>query len=264
MVHTAHMANMRTYKVKQVARLASVSVRTLHYYDEIGLLTPSGRSNGGYRLYDEANLFRLQQVKIGRALGLSLEEIRRTLDDPNFDFAKTLRRQREKLKAQVRTTEKMIAAIDAALEQLTNKRKHNDMAMKDIFEGFDPENYSAEAESRWGHSSAYQDSVRRTQSYTPEDWEKIKAEQAKIYADAAAVLASGKPAFDADMRAIVERHRRSIDRWFYPCDIQMQLGLAGLYESDARFADNIDKHGKGLTAFLVAAIRVQESGVSAD
>jgi DNA-binding transcriptional MerR regulator len=75
----------RAYQVKQAAELAGVSVRTLHHYDAIGLLVPSGRTEAGYRLYDDDDLLRLQQIQIGRELGLPLEEIRRSLDDPSFD-----------------------------------------------------------------------------------------------------------------------------------------------------------------------------------
>lgn len=88
------MTRLKTYKAKDVALIAGVSVRTLHDYDEIGLLVPSGRTGAGYRLYDENDLMRLQQILIGRSLGLALEEIRLSLDDDNFDYAQSLRRQR--------------------------------------------------------------------------------------------------------------------------------------------------------------------------
>ena len=83
------MKKIGTYQVKQVALFANVSVRTLHYYDEIGLLVPVLRSKAGYRLYDSENLLRLQQIMIGRKLGLSLEDIRKSLDDENFDLKAT-------------------------------------------------------------------------------------------------------------------------------------------------------------------------------
>jgi len=237
--------------------MASVSVRTLHYYDEIGLLVPAGRSRAGYRLYDQDSLFRLQQIKIGRALGLSLEEIRQTLDDPHFDQLRALKGQREKLEAQAQTTARMIAAIDAALDRLTTAKREDDMTLSDIFDGFEPDDYAGEAEAKWGQSAAYKESRRRTQSYTEKDWQQIKLEQAQIYDEAAAALVAGKPADHPEVRELVMRHRQFIDRWFYSCDMSMQINLATLYESDERFAANIDKHGQGLTAFLVAAIRSQ-------
>jgi DNA-binding transcriptional MerR regulator len=244
-----------TYQVKDLARLADVSIRTLHHYDEIGLLTPNTRTQAGYRLYSEDDLLRLQQILIGRELGLSLEEIRRSLDDPRFDRRKALLEQRELLRQRARQTEAMIKAVDAALVLLDGKDKGGDVDFKKLFDGFDPAKYEQEARERWGHTDAYKESARRTKGYTAEDWKAIKAEQAAIYNDAYAALKAGGKPTDADVMKIAERHRLSIDRWFYPCSAAMHCGLASLYESDSRFAENIDKHGTGLTTFLVAAIR---------
>ena len=87
----------RTYQVKDVAELSGLSIRALHHYDEIGLLIPSARSTAGYRLYNDDDLLRLQQIMIGRELGLALEDIRRSLDDPSFDRRRLLLTQRAEL-----------------------------------------------------------------------------------------------------------------------------------------------------------------------
>jgi DNA-binding transcriptional MerR regulator len=245
----------RTYHVKDVARIAGVSIRTLHHYDEIGLLVPQARSKASYRLYAEDDLLRLQQILIGRELGLSLEEIRRSLDDPDFDRRRALLAQKEQLRARARQTESMIRAVDAALAMLDEKSKGGSMDMEKIFDGFDPSKYEDEARERWGKTDAYKESMKRTKRYTPDDWKKIKAEQSAIYQDSAAALKAGTKPSDPGAMDIAERHRLSIDRWFYPCSYEMQEGLASLYESDSRFAENINKHGEGLTDFLVAAIR---------
>jgi DNA-binding transcriptional MerR regulator len=241
--------------VKDVARIAGISIRTLHHYDEIGLLVPQARSNAGYRLYGEEDLLRLQQILIGRELGLSLEEIRRLLDDPGFDGKKALLTQREQLRNRARQTEAMIRAVDAALAILEEKTKGGRMDMEKLFDGFDPSKYEDEARERWGNTDAYKESMKRTKRYTADDWKKIKAEQSAIYQDSVAMMkAAGKPT-DPESMDIAERHRLSIDRWFYPCSHAMHEGLASLYESDSRFAENINKHGEGLADFLVAAIR---------
>lgn len=112
-VHSAE-----TYLVNQVARIADVTVRTLHYYEEIGLLVPAARSEAGYRLYDVANLDRLRQIRVGRELGLSLEEIRRSLDEAGFDRKSTLLRQRRQLIETAAVTTATIEAIDRALKFL--------------------------------------------------------------------------------------------------------------------------------------------------
>lgn len=254
------MARRGGYRVGEAARLSGVTVRTLHYYDSIGLLVPGGRTAAGYRLYDEDDLLRLQQILIGRELGLSLEEIRRSLDDPAFDRRGALLEQRAALIASRGRADRMIRAVDAALALITDGRSgDNDMKVKDIFDGFEPEQYAGEAKARWGHTDSYRMSAQRTQAYGDTEWAAIREEQSRIYADASAALKAGKSADDPEVLEIADRHRRLIDRWFYPCSVEMHVGLAGLYESDPRFAASIDKHGAGLTGFLVAAIRANAS-----
>lgn len=244
----------RTYQVKEVAQLAGVSVRTLHHYDELGLLVPSARTAAGYRLYRDDDLLRLQQILIGRELGLSLEDIRRSLDDPGFDRRAALRAQRAQLQTRAHRTAEMLRAVDRALALIEEPMTTTD-DMKQIFGGFDPARYEDEARERWGETDAYQVSKQRTARYTRADWERLAAEQAAIYADAYAALQAGVAADAPAAMDVAERHRLSIDRWFYPCAPSMHRGLADMYEADARFAENIDKHGAGLTPYLAAAIR---------
>jgi DNA-binding transcriptional MerR regulator len=266
----------RHYQVKEVAELSGVSIRALHHYDAIGLLAPSFRSAAGYRLYGADDLLRLQQILIGRELGLSLEDIRRSLDDPSFDRRRALLEQREALRRRVQHTAEMIKAIDSAIavidsshdaeivEQVCDaprsgeaftKQEGTTVDMKKIFDGFDPDKHADEAKQRWGHTDAYKLSMRRTQSYTEADWTRMKDEQNAIYADAVVAMTSGKGPSDPAAMDVAERHRLSIDRWFYPCGTQMHCGLADMYEADSRFRECIDKHSPGLTAFLSAAIR---------
>jgi MerR family transcriptional regulator, thiopeptide resistance regulator len=245
----------RTYQVKAVARLAGVSVRTLHHYDSIGLLVPGTRTAAGYRLYTDDDLLRLQQILIGRELGLSLEEIRRSLDDPRFDPKKVLLNQQERLRARARETEAMIRAIDVALASLDGRRMKGVVKMEDLFEGFNPSQYDEEARTRWGKSEAFIAAEKRTRRYAPDDWKAIEAEQAALHDQADAARKAGKSPSDAAVMDIAERHRMSIDRWFYPCSHAMHRGLAAMYESDDRFKQSIDRHGEGLTSFLAEAIR---------
>jgi DNA-binding transcriptional MerR regulator len=245
------MSGRRWYQVKEVAELSGVSVRALHHYDELGLLVPKQRTGAGYRLYDEEALLRLQQILLGRELGLSLEEIRRALDDPAVDRRQMLLAQRAELQKRAEQTAAMLRAVDHALSLMEGRK----MEMKEMFDGFDPSRYEAEAEQRWGDSEAFRESQRRTRGYTREDWQRFFAEQHSIYAELFSALSEGQSPSAPEVLAVVERHRSSIDRWFYPCDRERHLQLAGLYEQDPRFAANIDQHGQGLTPFLVAAIR---------
>jgi DNA-binding transcriptional MerR regulator len=262
------MSPRRTYRVKQVAAISGVSVRALHHYDALGLLVPSMRSAAGYRLYSDDDLLRLQQVVIGRELGLALEEIRRMLDDPAYDRRAALVAQRAELSRRVEAARAMIGAVDAALAVLDGGvgeavTEGLEVDMKRIFDGFDPQAYAEEAHERWGRTEAYRVSMERAKSYTEDDWRRLRAEQDSIYGEAFALLQAGKRPDDADAMAVAERHRLSIERWFYPCTRQMHRGLADLYEADARFAENIDKYGEGLTPFLVAAIRANAARAAA-
>jgi DNA-binding transcriptional MerR regulator len=248
------MAGQRTYLVSEVAGIAGVSVRTLHHYDAIGLLVPRERTEAGYRVYGEDDLLRLQQVLLGRELGLALEDIRRSLDDPGFDHRRALLAQRRQLQARARRADEMIRAVDAALATLGDGSGGN-MDAKRLFDGFDPARYEAEVQERWGDTDAYRASARRTQGYGKDDWQRIQEEQAAIYADAAAALRAGHAPESAEAMDVAERHRQSIERWFYPCGPAMHANLADLWEADARFAESIDAHAVGLTPFLAAAVR---------
>ena len=250
------MERKRTYRVKDVAEIAKVSVRALHHYDEIGLLVPSGRSRAGYRLYGDDDLLRLQQIVLFRDLGLPLEEIRRALDAPGFDREKALLDVREILASRLTETAAKLRAVDAALALVRREDSQGDpMDRRDLFEGFDPAKHETEAKARWGNTEAYAESARRTKSYTEEDWARFKEEQGAIYGAVAAAMSAGEPPTSGAAMEAADRHRQSIDRWFYPCDATMHRGLADLYENDPRFAENIDKVTPGLTSYLVAAIR---------
>jgi DNA-binding transcriptional MerR regulator len=170
----------RTYQIKDVAELSGLTVRALHHYDEIGLLTPSARSAAGYRLYNDDDLLRLQQIIIGRELGLSLEAIRQSLDDPKFDRRQALREQRAELERRAKSTAEMIGAIDAAIEALDERDAEvpqmdkEAIDFKKIFQGFDPDKYADETKQRWGNTEAYKVSARRTKSYKEADWKKLR------------------------------------------------------------------------------------------
>jgi len=248
------MKSAHGYTVRQVARIAGVSVRALHHYDAIGLLVP-GRAASGYRIYDEAGLMRLQQILIQRELGLSLEAIRRSLDDPAFDHRAALRSQREALCRRLDATGEMIEAVDRALAHLDSPSKESIVDKKGLFGGFDPAKYEAEAHERFGHSEAYKEAQRRTKGYRAKDWKTLKEEQDAIYRGAAAIMQAGQRPGEEEAMDIAERHRLSIEHWFYPCGFELHRGLADLYEADHRFTTTIDAYAAGLTAFLAEAIR---------
>ncbi len=239
------------YTVGEVARLAGVSVRALHHYDELGLLSPSARSEAGYRIYGEADLEKLQQVLFFRELGFALEEVGRIVNDPSFDRREALRMQREQLSQRKTRLEAMIGAVDEALEALEKGRV---MDKQKMFEGFDPAQYEEEARERWGDTEAYKESKRRTARYSKRDWETIKREGDQLQQRLAALMAAGRGAGDPEVQQVAEEHRRHIDKWFYPCSKQFHRNLGELYVSDPRFTANIDKLRPGLAQFTRDAI----------
>ncbi len=240
-----------TYKVKEVAELSGVTVRTLHHYDTIGLLSPARRTAAGYRLYDEADLLRLQQILLYRELGLPLEQIKAVMSEPSFDAQSALLEQRRRLAERAQQTQAMLSAVDAALRALRGETTVN---ANNIFDGFDASKYEAEAKQRWGDTDAYKESTRRTKGYSPEDWERIKGESHDLMQRIAAQLESGAAPTQEAVMDLAEEHRLQIDRFYYPCTHAMHRNLGHMYTADARFEANLDKYGDGVAAFLSAAI----------
>jgi DNA-binding transcriptional MerR regulator len=223
--------------VGQVAERYGVTVRTLHHYDQIGLLVPSGRSAAGYRLYRHGDLERLAAIVVYRRLGFALEEVRRILD--GGDPIEHLRRQRAAISSRIDELRGLLGAIDRALESQMNDRPITSEDMAELFgEGYD--DAVAEAEQRWGHTEAWQESTRRTAGYRRADWQQIKTEADAIQADFLAAFTQGLPPTSERAMEVAERHRRHIDRRFYSCDHDAHRGLADLYVSDPRFVANYD------------------------
>lgn len=234
--------------------MAHVTVRTLHHYDEIGLVIPSGRSEAGYRRYSEDDLRRLQQVLLFRELGFALEAIQRMIDDPAFDRRKALEGQRALLLEQKTRTEAILRGVDRALAEM---KGGGAMSADEMFEGFEELNqqFDDEVKERWGDSDAYKESMRRTKSYTKDDWKRFKAEGEAAQRRWIELKSSGASPDSAEAMDHAEGARLQIDRWFYPCPPAMHRKLADLYESDPRFTATYEKLAPGMCAYVVEAIR---------
>jgi MerR family transcriptional regulator, thiopeptide resistance regulator len=246
--------------VGEVAELAHVTVRALHHYDELGLLSPGGRSEAGYRLYSYADLARLQEILIWRRLGFSLAEIRSLLDDPGYDREGALQRQRLLIEREIGRLGTLADAVDAAIAAHRNGAPQKETTM---FEGFDPSEYEDEARERWGDTDAYQESTRRAQRYGEADWAEIRREAEEIVHELAALLRAGEPADGERARGLAERHRRHISRWFYPCPPEMHRGLGEMYVADERFAGNYEREAEGLARYFRDAINANADAIGA-
>ena len=241
------------FTVGELAKLTGITVRTLHHYDEIGLVVPSQRTPAGYRLYDDRDVIRLQQVLLFRELGLPLDEIAFAIDEDGTR-EELLRKHREVLVAKRTRLDSMLSALDGALDALEKGQVMQADDVKKLFGDFDPTQYEDEVKERWGETAAYKESMRRTKQYGKAEWEQIQGDWGKIYGEMADLMKAGTPVTDPSVQALVERHRAHIDRWFYPCSVEMHKGLGAMYVADARFAANLNKVADGFAQYLSDAI----------
>ncbi len=239
------------YTVKAVADVAGVSVRTLHHYDQIGLLKPASVSAAGYRLYVEGDLERLQQIMFFRELGFGLQEIRSILDSPGFNRREALVSHRRLLEEKCRRLERLIRSVDETIEAMGRREPMDEEAM---FEGFDEskmEEYREEARRRWG-SENVDESYRRVSKYSKEDWAAIQAESREINEGLAARI--DRDPLDPEVQALVERWHKLINDRYYACAVEVFRGLGDLYVDDSRFTAFYDRIKPGLARFMRAAM----------
>lgn len=243
---------MTTYTVGELASMAGITVRTLHHYDEIGLLEPSSRTPSGYRIYDDNGVDRLRTILTYRELGLSLDETREAIEG---DTTNTLRLARDRVFGQIARLEQIATSLSRSLAQSNDEGET--MTSNDklgVFEDFEPSIYEEEAESRWGDSSTYQESIRRTNAYNETHWTAIRSEIDAIYAQFTTLMNEGIPSDGKRAHSLVEEHRAHISRWFYDCSPDMHRSLGQMYTTDPRFRKNIDATGQGLAEYLSASI----------
>ena len=252
------MSDSRTaagsYSVGRLADLSGVTIRTLHHYDEIGLLSPGGRSDAGYRVYEDSDLERLQRILFYRELGFTLKEISTIIDDPNTDSMGHLRRQRGLLVKRMERLSAMVDAVDYEMEARKMDIKLTPEERFEVFGDFRPEDHAEEAERRWGETDSYKESNRRVSKYEEEDWLRLKAEGEEVEAGLAAAFEAGLAPDSEEAMAGAEAHRQHISRWFYDCGYEMHRGLTQMYVSDERFRSHYDKRAPGLASFVREAV----------
>ena len=237
------------YTVKKVAALAGITVRTLHHYDTIGLVSPQERSAAGYRMYSRADLERLQQVLFFKELGFGLEEIKAILKNPNFDRRQALRDHRELLRSRKERIERLLKAVDRTLASFEEGMELPEEAM---FEGFDNAQYEEEVRRKWGHTAAYKESRERTKAYSQADWNEIMKEQQAILRDIATL--ADRSSDDPEVLMAVRRMHSLINDHFYTCPLAMFRGLGDLMVEDPRFSETFERLRPGLAAFYRQAV----------
>jgi len=238
-------------KAKKVAELAGISVRMLHHYDEIGLLSPGRNTENRYREYTEEDLDRLQQILFFRECGFPLAKIRELLQDPSFDREEAFELQRKYLLHEKLRLETMLDTLDRSLRSL---KGDTPMSQNEKFRGFDMNHnpYEAEARQRWGDEA-----VDRSNAFlnakTSEEKESIAQDMDALFTELAA-LRDEDPASDKAQMAMENMFRHFNQSFGVQYTPEAFAGLGQMYVADARFTKNIDRYGEGLSRFLAEAM----------
>jgi DNA-binding transcriptional MerR regulator len=238
--------------VKQLSKLAGVTPRTLHHYDEIGLLKPSRVGDNGYRYYGEEALLRLQQILFYRELDIPLEDIKKILGRRDFDVLGALYSHKDALQKQVARLNRLIHTVDNTINHLKGT---SIMSEQEYFEGFseeEQEKYVLEAEQLYDPETV-RESNRKWKAYSPVKKEAIMAEGKAIYTELIAAMPKG--ASSKDVQALIERWRKHIE-YFWTPNLDQLLALANGYNDDPRFKANFDKMHPQLAEFMQEAVQV--------
>jgi MerR family transcriptional regulator, thiopeptide resistance regulator len=251
------------WSVGDVARIAHVTVRALHHYDEIGLLRPSARTPSGHRRYDDGDLHRLQQLLFYRELGFPLDQAAELLDSPDADPVEQLTRQHALLEERAARLQAMADTVARTIRARRAGIALTPEEMFDVFGDFDPTQHADEARERWGDTDAYRQSQQRTASYGKAEWEQVQAEQAAVTRRFADAMATGVPADGGEAMDAAEEHRQQISRRFYDCGYDIHCGLAQMYVADERFTKVYDDVAPGLAQYVHDAIVANASRAGA-
>ena len=238
-------------RISEVAKLTGITVRTLHYYDEIGLLKPNEITEAGYRLYSKEDLEILQQILFFRELDFPLSEIKEIMNNPNYDKEEALKKQKELLIQQGQRIDGLIKLIDKRIEG-DNNMSFKEFDMNEIEEN--KKKYAKEVKERWGNTRAYEESEKKTSGYNKEKWGDINQETNEIF-KAFAKLRYCDPG-SQEVQELVRAWQKYITDNFYTCTNEILAGLGLMYVQDERFKENLDKNGEGTAKLMAEAIEI--------
>jgi DNA-binding transcriptional MerR regulator len=238
------------YTIKKFAELAGTSVRTLHYYDGIGLLKPESRSANGYRQYGEKAIVRLQQIMFFRELDFNLDDIKIILSQPDFNVLNALQSHKALLEKRKERIDELLGTIEKTIKNLKGE---STMEIKEYYQGFSDEQiekYREEVRQRWGEKTL-QDSEARVKKMGKEKFAALQAESDKIFRTIADNMPKG--ADSKIVQAEVAKWRGWLENFSRYSDAAV-LGLGRAYSQDPRFANTFEKYHKDLPGFLTKAI----------
>ena len=243
---------MKNYSVKKLAKLAGISVRTLHYYDKIGLLKPAFRSEKGYRYYGRNELLLLQQILFYKELGFSLKDIEAIINAADFDLIIALEKHKKALKNQLGNIKQLLKTVDNTINELKNNNKMKD---EEIYAGFSPQERKAmraEVTQRWG-ADELKATEDRIQAMGKDGWNNTKQKGEEVNQLLADLM--DLPVESINVQRAIELHFRHLN-FFYEVSKERYLGLAQMYVEDERFKAHYDKYRSGLAVFIKAGITV--------
>lgn len=238
-------------KISEIAKLTGITVRTLHYYDEIGLLKPSEITESGYRLYSGECLEILQQILFFRELDFPLSEIKEIMINPGYDKTEALNNHKELLIKKRQRIDGLINLIDNTIKG-DNDMSFKEFDMKEIESS--KNKYADEVKKRWGKTDAYKESVKKTNSYDRNQWKDINDEGRDIIAQFGENR-NCDPSSEISQN-LVEKWKEYITSNFYNCTNEILACLGLMYVEDERFRENIDKNGEGTAEFMSKSIEI--------
>lgn len=238
------------WSTAQVAKLSTVTSRTLRHYDEIGLLVPAWVGGNGYRYYEAEQLRRLQQILVLRELGLSLDTIAHVLDGQTDELA-ALRQHHGQLMAEAERLGRLADTVSRTIRHLEGG---DDMPAEEMFDGFEHNPYEEEAKQRYG-AEVVEESTRRVKGLSRERVQQIQQDYSSALESLAELLRAGTPVKDPRVQDAIDGHYRWVSNFWTP-NRDAYIGLGNLYVDDTRFTENIDKTQPGLAAYLRDAMAV--------
>ncbi len=243
-----------SYTVQQLARMADISVRTLHYYDEYGLLEPSYIEKNGYRRYEERELLKLQQILFFRELEFPLDEIKKIITSPHFDIVEALNDHKRIIEVKKKRLDGLLKTIHKTMIKMKSNKKDKKIDDTELFHSFDTDEmnkYQEEAKEKWGNTEAYKQSQERVKKMGKEGLKKISEEGEKIVSQLGKNMDEGIES--PIIQKLIGEYHTHLSK-FYDISLEMYQNLGKMYVDDSRFTKYYDKHREGLAVFVRDAI----------
>lgn len=238
---------------KKVAKITGVSVRTLHHYDTIEILSPGRNPENGYREYSDDDMDRLQQILFFKECGFSLAQIKELLSSPNFDREKAFDLQKKYLLHEKRRIEMMLETLEKSVQNMKGRMT---MSIKDKFHGFDFTNnpYEDEARRLWG-DKAVEQSNAHIKSLSQNEQEAIAKGMDALFTDLAKIRKEAPDSATAQA-AMAKMYSHFNLNFGFRYSLEAFAGVGQMYVTDERFTENVEKYGDGLAKFLSEAMKI--------